>query len=740
MTETTIKQEPVYISNQVEEYNIDLKTVLNIIKHSYKLIAILVIICLACGIHYAETLSPVYQSTAMIQINNGGGSALAAGGNLGGLAGLISPQTSSANVEVVLLKSPYVLAKVVREMGMDISVSPKDPGFIARHFALFQSPSGTAKISLLSVPNVLLAKPLTLVVQKNSQYELLTKNGKKILEGRVGRLASTTYLSQPFQIQVNTLIAKSGEKFTVVKQPIPDVVDGLANSLDIRNASDVEGAETGILKLSYTSGNPAQAQLLLNNILIAAKEKNLKEKSQETEKTLQFISQQLPLSKNNLKTSEEKLNKYGIKSGVFNPKDDAEMMSQSLDTLQQTLENLQYKKMILLQNFTSLHPLVIAVTQKENEIISEINVKKTQLQKLPKITEKMTDLESNAKIQAEIYTALAQNAERLEMIKASALSDIHILSWASYPVSSIPIKKANIIFFATVFAFMFSFAIIFIRHVLSPFIGDPDVVERALGIIVSAIVPYSQNQQKYLKKAKQDSLYAKNKSFLLAHENPHDIAVEGLRNLRTTIQMALLEAKDKIITITGCSPSIGKSFVSANLAVLVSQLDKRVLLIDSDIRLGKLSQTFGKLKTPGLSTFLKNEAGLESIIQSVIPGKLDFIASGLYPENPSELLSQKTFGDLIETVKKNYDLVIIDTPPILAVTDPTLILQYSSINFMVLGVGKDQLKEVKHAKNMLEKGCVKLSGLIFNHTKQQKAGFGYNYGYANYHYHYKQNK
>ncbi|MCX7121803.1 MAG: polysaccharide biosynthesis tyrosine autokinase [Gammaproteobacteria bacterium] len=736
MTGMNATQQSPHSSNRLEDYEIDLKMVINLIKHSYKLVAIVTLIFFISGIYYAETRPPAYLSTAMIEVGNGGMSALAAGGGVGGLASLISSQTSSADIEVVLLKSPFVLAKVVREMGMDISVSPKDPGFIARHFGLFQPQTGIAKISLLSVPNVLLAKPLTLIVQENNQYELLTKNGKKIVEGRVGQLASASYLSQPFQIQVDALKAKPGEAFTLVKQPIPDVVDGVASGLGVTE----EGDGTGILKLSYASGNPVQAQQLLNGVLTAAKEKNLKEKSQEAEKTLHFISQQLPESKNNLKASEEKLDKYSVKSGVFDPKTAGIMLSSSIDKLQQTLENLKFKKMVLLQNFTSLHPLVIAITQKENEIISQINVKKGELQKLPKVGAAETTLLSDAKIQAGIYTGLTENVEKMEMIKASNVSSVRILNSATYPVSRIPVKKIKIVFAAVVLGFMSSLTLIFIRHVLSPVIEDPDAVERALGIVVSAIIPYSQQQLTYNKKAAQDKLYAKNKSFLLALENPHEISIEGVRSLRTTIQMALLDAKNNIIAITGCSPGVGKSFISSNLAVLMSQLDKKVLIIDSDIRLGKLSQCFGKLKAPGLSTFLQNEAGLESIIQNVMPGKLDFIATGLYPENPSELLSQKALGDLIQTLKSRYDIVIIDTPPILAVTDPALILQHSAINLMVLGVGKDQLKEVKHAKNMLEKGGVKLSGLIFNHVKQQKAGFGYNYGYANYHYHYGQNK
>jgi len=261
-----------------------------------------------------------------------------------------------------------------------------------------------------------------------------------------------------------------------------------------------------------------------------------------------------------------------------------------------------------------------------------------------------------------------------------------------------------------------------------------------LGIAVAAIIPCSQSQANYDRKMKYDKLYANTKSFLLARENFDDAAIEGIRSLRTAVQMSLIGAKNNVIVITGCSPSVGKSFISSNLATLLSDLGKRILLIDSDMRLGKLNECFGKVKAPGLSAYLKNEANLEEIIQNVIPDRLDLITSGLYPKNPSELLSQALLNTLIQVVKSRYDFVIIDTPPVLAVTDSALILRHSSVNLMVLGVGKDQMKEAIYAKNILEKAEISLTGIVFNTLKQSKSGFGYNYGYANYQYRYGQDK
>ena len=238
----------------------------------------------------------------------------------------------------------------------------------------------------------------------------------------------------------------------------------------------------------------------------------------------------------------------------------------------------------------------------------------------------------------------------------------------------------------------------------------------------------------YNKKVKQNKDSIKI-PFLLAHKNSKDLSIESLRSLRTSLQISLLGIENNVISITSSSPGVGKSFISSNLATLMSDLGKKILLIDSDMRLGILYQCLGKRKATGLATFLQNEADINQIIQSVTPGKLDFISTGNYPHNPSELLSDKKFSDLISTLKNQYDLIIIDTPPILAVTDPLVILQQSAINIMVLGVGKDQIKEVIHAKRTLENAGIELTGVVFNTLSQKNLGLAY--GNYNYHYAYE---
>lgn len=728
MTETITKQQGSTF-NRYADNEIDLREILNLIKREYKIIVLATLLSLLVGIFYAETRSPVYRSTAMIQVNNGSFSQ----GIGGGRSAMISAMDMSpANVESVLLKSPYVLNDVVNQMGLDISISPIYKNFFDKKITEFKNRQNKATIGYLNVPDTLLGVPFILIANNNNQYILSAPNGHKILTGYVGRLAVGTYLSESIQIMVTAIHADSGKTFQVMKLPATSVASDLAKNFSIKE----EGNDTGVLSLSYTSNDRDSAQKFLNKILTVAVAKNVHQKSEEASKMLQFLSDQLPTLKNQLDKSQKTLSQYGFKSGVFDAVSEAQILKNTLDHLQTSLEEVQFQKMMLLQKFTSVHPVVITATKKENQLVEKINQIKEQLERLPGIGQKEASLQADTKTEGLMYAALLKNIQEMEFVKAGTISSVQILSPASYPVFSIPVEKRNIVFGSIILGMVCSLSFIFLRYILSPVVDDPTIVEEALGVPVSAIIPYSQKQMLYNKTSDRNKNLKTITHSLLALECPKDISIEGIRSLRTAIQICMLDAKNSVIAITGCSPSVGKSFISSNLAVLIADLGKRVLIIDVDIRLGRLFKTFGVSKVPGLATFLEGKANINQIVQTVIPNKLDVITTGIYPENPSELLSLKAFSDLVENFKASYDVIILDTSPILAVTDPALVLRHSAINLIVLGVGKDQIKEVQHAKNILEKSGVSLTGIVLNQNQQQKIYSNNSYGKYNYNYAY----
>ena len=727
MTDNVIKPSEFSGLNRVNEKDVDLdlQTIIQLIKQSYKLFIIIITASLISAICYIYTRTPAYCSEAIIQIANEKTSNSL---TVSGMMNLPSKSSQAWELESILISSPYVLGEVAKQLNFTISIAPKYNSFFAEKIAQFKGSKIDAQVSSLEVPNSLLGKPLTLNMHNDQQFALKDSNGNKILDGQVDQVVSGNYHSEPVTIKVTKLSGPVGSQFTVIKQPVNDVSSSLSSSLKI----DAQGT-TGVLKLNYTASSPEAAQTILQNIIMVAIQKDMDQKYEEVSKVMQFMLEQEPKLKMGLESAELKFNQYGAKTGVFDLKSEDIVLMQAIGNTQESLEKLDFKKHELLQKFTPLHPFMIVIQEERNELVSKLDRLQKKLNELPMLAQQSINLQRNVRIKGEIYTNVLKGLYQTEISKVSTTSAVKLLSPASYPVSPVPMNKRAILFGSMFLGFVLSLGVVFLRFVLSPTIEEPDEVEQALGIPVLGLLPFSEKQKRHDKRSK-NKLH--NQAFLLAEKNSKDICIELMRGLRTAIQMAIIEKRGKVIAITGCSPSIGKSFISENFAFLMSELDKRVLVIDADIRLGKMQYTFGKLKEPGLSTYIEGHAKISDIIQTVIPGKLDFISTGLYPSKPSELLTKDALGQLIQEAKEFYDVVIIDTPPVLAVTDPSLILRHSTINLMVLGIGKDRIKEAERAKKILEKNGVILSGIVMNNLKSRSSG----YGYGEYSYHYAYDK
>jgi tyrosine-protein kinase Etk/Wzc len=202
------------------------------------------------------------------------------------------------------------------------------------------------------------------------------------------------------------------------------------------------------------------------------------------------------------------------------------------------------------------------------------------------------------------------------------------------------------------------------------------------------------------------------------------------------LHFSTLKNKNHIITITGPSPGVGKSFISANLAAVLAQSDKKVLLIDTDMRKGTLEKYFATDAIAGLSDYLANELERESVIKKTELTKLDFISRGKVPPNPAELLMQPRLQSLLEWAKENYDWIIIDSPPILAVTDAGILAAFSGSTLMVGAFAQTNAREIKAAKNKFEQSKVHVSGFILNRIQKRVSNRYYN---NHYYYQYEQN-
>jgi tyrosine-protein kinase Etk/Wzc len=274
-------------------------------------------------------------------------------------------------------------------------------------------------------------------------------------------------------------------------------------------------------------------------------------------------------------------------------------------------------------------------------------------------------------------------------------------------------------------------ALAFVRNAMNSGIKDSRVIETRTGLNVFATVPHSEVQNKlYENIAKKLP-----GQHLLATIHANDPVIESLRSLRTALQFALLNARNNVVLFTGPTPSIGKSFISANFAAIMGAGGKRVLLLDADLRKGYINQYFGLPRGPGLSELIAGSKTFDEVVhRNVAPG-VDMIPTGALPPNPGELLLSHNTEQLIQKFSVQYDLVIVDTPPVLAVSDTQVLAPAAGTVFLIAKANVTALGEIHESVKRLQQAGVAVKGVVFNDFKADKRRYGgYGYRYSRYRY------
>lgn len=693
------------------------------------------------GVLYAVFSTPVYQATAMIQVEKGGSSVP----GLDDMAGMFE-STSAAVTEIELLKSRSVIGEAVDALNLDIHAEPKIfPLIGARAFRKFTpineddiaEPSfgatsyawGGERIDIFrfDVPASSIGMAFTLVALENNSIILLNSDGEPLLKGKIGEELSNA----SFNLTVRSLHARPGTEFTLVRN------DRLNTILDLQAAlgASEKGKDSGIVNLSLESDKPSYAEKVLNKVAAIYVRRNVERNSAEAQKSLEFLEVQLPEIKKQLEFAEQRFNDYQIKRQSINITLETQGVLEQVVKLETQLQELELKRLEIGLKFKKDHPAyqglveqISAVNEQKKRLVGEVS-------NLPETQQELLRLKRDVEVSNQIYTMLLGKVQELDIVRAGTVGNVRIIDSAEVNTSKpVKPKKPLIVVLATLLGGMFAVAIVLVQKALHRGVEDPSEIE-AIGLPVYVSVPYSENQDKLLgfSKSRKAKNAAKAKS-ILAIDNPADLSIEALRSLRTSLHFAMMEAKNNIIAISGPSPGVGKSFISVNLAAVLAQSGKKVLLIDADMRKGYLQTQFGLKWEDGLSDYLSGRLNLAQVTkQSAVEG-LNVITRGQIPPNPSELLMHANFSKLVAEVSVVYDLVIIDTPPILAVTDPAIVSAHTGTTLLVTRFGQNHLREIELTRNRFEQNGIDVKGIVFNGViKKSSNAYGY-YGYYNYEY------
>jgi tyrosine-protein kinase Etk/Wzc len=404
------------------------------------------------------------------------------------------------------------------------------------------------------------------------------------------------------------------------------------------------------------------------------------------------------------------------------------ILTQLID-LDSRLSEIDLKRDEMKGRFQAQHPIMQALNRQYTRLQQQKRKLNKKVKALPATEQKILTLTRDVKVNTVLYTALLDKIQELKVVKAGTIGNVRIFDLPFKPVSPIKPQKKRILLMGILLGFLLGIGLIFLRQVLHRGVEDPDVIEKQLGLPVYASIIHSDNQMaisKDMSKKKGDK--DSGKTTLLAHLNPQDLAIESLRSMRTNLHFSLLDASNNIVVLSGPTSGLGKSFVSANLAYILADGGQRVLLIDGDLRRGHLHNYFGVSRDIGLSGLLANQKTLAEVIRTTVNENLFFMPTGVVPPNPADLLMNKRFEEVLNTVSQDYDVVLMDTPPILAVTDAAVIARRAGAFFMLLRSGQNPMSEIKQSLRHIQNAGMDVSGVLMNDIQPKKNGYG-NYGY-----------
>jgi len=720
-----------------------------VIDDKYVVIAVFLVIFML-GLAKALLDIPVYRADALLQVQEKSSSIQALEA-----VNFFMEHNGSTSAEIEIAKSRKVLGSTIKALDLDVVAKPiYFPVFGEVMARSFQAKSldgqiaqpwleleqyawgGEAiQVEVFEVPEYYSGKEFILIAKGQNEFSLFF-SGQLLYEGMVGIPARITIADTGAEIAltISQLRARAGTRFTLSKKLLITAINEL-NS----NFSVVEKVRnTGILSLSFESPSPFLAAKVLNQLANVYIQENVEQKLKEAEKSLGFLDKQLPEIKSQLESAVTALNEFKAKHDSVDLNIETQNLLVSVVENKKDITLLQEKKDELRAKFTENYPSVIAIDKQIARLQAQMAANERKIEELPDIQKVVLRLTRDVEVNTVLYTTLLNNTQTLRVAKAGTSGNVRIIDEPIVPTQAVRPNRVLIVSLSAILGGILGIAAAFIRKILHRGIQAPLQIETKLNIPVYAVIPHSETQATNGNKKNKDGKQAVEAAFVLALKYKEDSAIESLRTLRTSLHFALFEAKNNAIMITGPNSRSGSTFVAINLAIVLADAGKRILLIDGDLRKGAIHMRLGEQFEKGLSELIAGSVTFEQAVRRIDQANIDFLPTGLIPPNPSELLLHERCGQLIETLAGQYDHIIVDAPPVLTVTDTSIIGRIAGVTLLVVKAGRDSLHDLEACEKRLALPGVKIKGVVFNDVPKTAAKHGdgyikyeYRHGYKN---------
>jgi tyrosine-protein kinase Etk/Wzc len=595
--------------------------------------------------------------------------------------------------------------------------------FRKRKFIIISTFLAVTFLSAIFVPRQSISYKATATIKIEERKTIAGLLTEEIVFNPADTMESETRLIKGFPVlkQVAVNLGLLSENATL--DEVNEAVAKLQKDIDTERVGS-----TNMINILVTSDKPKFSMDLANMVAEVYIKQSLQEKVEQSQAGRKFIDDQRVSLEERLRDSEEALRQFG----------EVNKNIKLAEPIEAKMVDLQFQLSELLQKYTDKHPKVI-------QLKDQISAMESQLKGFSGREIEYSRLTREVEVNKKLYAMLNEKLEESKITEAQKVADVSVVNPAVYPASTGLADNKFRILVGAMLGLVLGLAFAFTLETLDTSIGTIEDVENVIKLPVLGIIPsfdvgpnqglLSELKDRFFPKAKTEA--DENFVRLIAHYRPHSPTTEAFRNIYTNLK---LNPSRKTIMVTSSNPQEGKSSICCNLAIVTSQVGLKVCLVSTDLRRPVLAKTFGINKEPGLNELVMGTAKLEQVmnnITDIILGTMTFedvrktpgieniciIPSGNLPANPVEVLESKAMDQLIETLKQQFDVVIFDVPPVLPVTDASILASKLDCTVIAYEIGRTSREALLRTKVQLEAVGAKIAGVVLNHTRPQTEAF-----------------
>ncbi|CAG9177197.1 Putative tyrosine-protein kinase in cps region [Cupriavidus laharis] len=684
----------------------------------------------------------------------------------------VAQAPQGASLDAGLLSSRAVVAPVVEQLHLDITARPlRAPllGTLVERWSTPGQPRGTwlgyawggerLVLDRLAVPERLVDQPMLFEVLQDGSYRISYQD-TGLVEGVVGENAA----GNGVELRVARIDAAPGTRFLLTRHDPARTAEAIRLGLTVDSESADAGGST--VRIAWQYPDPETAAALVNGVTRAYISGQTAQRRGDAADSLAFLTGELPRVQAELARAEEALSRYRARTGSIQPSRDAQSFLNSSMEYQRQIAALRLERTKLLQRFTTDANEVKTVDSQIQQMTRERAEIDARMQSLSASERESVALARDVKVAEDMYMTLRSKVEQLSLLRSDNSSQMRVVDNAIAPVRAVGPGAWPFVSGGMLLGLCLGVAGVGVRQRLKPSVATANDAEQRLGIAMLGDVAFSDEQADLEREVEAkrrlgiaagfamqakgrleaprpgtslvdasavdaaDSEYAESERllrqglhdhFLLARRAPHSLAIEGLRTLRAALHFSLRSAPDGVVAVTSPAVGAGKTFSAVNLAVLFAEAGQRVLLVDADLRRGKIADWFDQPAEGGLAEVLAGRLPIAEAVRPTVVNSLFILTHGQTPPNPSELLMLPTLADNLRRCAGRFDLVIVDTPPVMAVADATLVASLAGSTLLVIRADVTPADQVNETLKRLARADARLAGGILNGVVQRRS-------------------